>query len=365
MKNIAKRLAGAMIGRLSRKQAERLFKFFLKTKPAIWIPLARQSLFTTKIPEFMPDLVIDRFSKEYLDGTYDILKNRFVDNQFFFVTDSDIFFKKDGIQQISPEIDISTLKIEKKPVFYCAFNSDEKLVGFLKKLKKIEGCVYYTPNVCYPPARYFHRNDTAHAVLLEDSQLEMWKFELADFENILQALEITRNLQGPYVEIGVYQGRSAHLALNYLSRRGLSKFSYLIDTYEGFSYSEARKSADVRWSDTHTDVSIGAVEEFLKDFPQKELIKMNVISEEIPSRLKDVSVCNIDVDMYEAVFSATTKMAPRMAKGGIMIIEDQGHTPFSAGAYLATVEFLESEAGHMFIPIHLYSGQMFLVKVFD
>jgi hypothetical protein len=45
-----------------------------------------------------------------------------------------------------------------------------------------------------------------------------------------------------------------------------------------------------------------------------------------------------------------------------MICEDQGHTPFLAGAYLAIRDFLDSVAGKEFVPIHMASGQMFLIK---
>lgn len=366
MKRVIKKLVRLFIARLNVKTLRRGFLFFLRVRPEVWIPLARQSLYTIHTPDFVKELTIDRFSREDLTALYSQLKDQFYDRQFFFVTDSHIQLNKDGLREIDFGADLSAIFLDKRPVFICAFNSDEKMVQFLKKVKQVDGAVYFTPANGYPTARYFHRDDTARSVLIDESnKKDSTKFELADYENILQAIAITKNLPGPYVEIGVFKGDSARLALRYLKQNGIKKQCYLIDTYEGFSYDEAKTSADARWSGTHIGVSMENVARFLEEFPQKELIKMNVISGEIPPQITDVSICNIDVDMYEAVLAAAMKIAPRMAKGGIIILEDQGHTPALAGAYLATVEFLQSEAGHMFVPIHLYSGQMFLIKVFD
>lgn len=366
MKQVIKKIAQSIIGQLKAKTLRRVFLFFLRARPEVWIPLARKSLYTIHTPDFVKELTIDRFSREDLTALYSQLKDQFQDRQLFFVTDSNITLNKDGLKEMDSSVDLSAISIKKRPVFICAFNSDEKMVRFLQKVKQINGAVYFTPTNGYPTARYFHRDDIARSVLIDESnKKDSTKFELADYENILQAIAITKNLPGPYVEIGVFKGDSARLSLNYFKRCGIEKASYFIDTYEGFSYDEAKQSADARWSGTHLDASMEQAEFFLADFPQKALVKMNVISDDLPEYIWDVSVCNIDVDMYEAVLAAAVKIAPRMAKGGIIILEDQGHTPALAGAYLATVEFLQSEAGHMFVPIHLYSGQMFLIKVFD
>jgi hypothetical protein len=52
-----------------------------------------------------------------------------------------------------------------------------------------------------------------------------------------------------------------------------------------------------------------------------------------------------------------------MSVGGIMICEDAGHTPALIGARLALDNFLKSEQGKFFIPVHMTSGQVFLIRV--
>jgi hypothetical protein len=54
--------------------------------------------------------------------------------------------------------------------------------------------------------------------------------------------------------------------------------------------------------------------------------------------------------MYEAVAAALAKVAPLIAEGGIIIAEDQGHTPLLIGAYVAVQKFLKSPEGGILSP---------------
>ncbi len=73
---------------------------------------------------------------------------------------------------------------------------------------------------------------------------------------------------------------------------------------------------------------------------------------------------NIDVDLYEAVKAAKlTNVATRMVVGGIIIVEDPGHTPALIGSRLALHEFLDSLIAASFMHIYLESGQTFRIKV--
>ncbi len=73
-------------------------------------------------------------------------------------------------------------------------------------------------------------------------------------------------------------------------------------------------------------------------------------------------VANIDVDLYEAVRIALFKVAPKIVRGGIMIVEDPGHTPSLIGSRVALAEFLESSEASPFLPVYMESGQTLLVK---
>jgi hypothetical protein len=74
-----------------------------------------------------------------------------------------------------------------------------------------------------------------------------------------------------------------------------------------------------------------------------------------------IAVANLDVDMYEAVAAGLRKIAPHMLTGGILVLEDAGHTPLLIGAKLALEEFLRDPMGQRFMPLVMGSGQTFLI----
>ena len=244
----------------------------------------------------------------------------------------------------------------------CAFESDQRLVDTLSILKRSDRIYYYCLTRGLPVARYFHRNDLAKKVLLSESSRRRGKFDLPDFEHIIQALDITSGIDGSYVEIGVYKGDSALIALEYMKSTGQTRNSFFLDVFEGFTGNNPESSNDAFWLDSHTDTSLEYVSGLLSPYAGAEIIKTDIIQDQLPDAINPVAVCNIDVDIYEATLACLTKAAARMAKNGIMICEDAGHTPFLGGAYLAVSEFMKSEQGRDFIPLNLLSGQMFFIR---
>jgi hypothetical protein len=248
-------------------------------------------------------------------------------------------------------------------VVVLACNSDELAFDAVQAILKRGGMFYYGADRPFPAARYFHRDEAARIALKESHGANLAKFDLPDFENIAQVIHATRLLAGDYVEIGVYKGSSAYLALSYMGHANIQRRSYFFDTFSGFDYEGTASSVDRSWFNTHTDTSQEAVQKLLAHFAvPHEVIKSNIITDVLPEAIKQIAVCNIDVDMYDAVAAALIKVAPLVVEGGIIIAEDQGHTPLLIGAYVAVREFLESPQGKYFVPIEMLSGQMFLVK---
>jgi hypothetical protein len=311
-------------------------------------------------------LYTTRFDSSHIKPVINRAKKRFDLPEMFIITDRDNLVIDNELKKIDTE-EIDRIKSGgPKKVFICAFESDELLVKTLAKVNKVDNSAYIMPQVYYPTARYFHKNSLAKKVLEEETKIELGKIAIADFENLIQALEITRNVVGDYVEIGCFQGRSSHCVLNYMNQANIFRRKFFIDTFEGITYQEAEDSYDMIWHNAHGDPeksSIEAVKNFLGEYEMVELIKMNIISDELPKHIQKIAVCNIDVDIYEAVAVAMNKVANLVVKGGIMIIEDQGHTPPLGGALLAMHEFFQTDIAKRFVPIHMASGQMFLIKI--
>lgn len=250
--------------------------------------------------------------------------------------------------------------ISDENIFVLIYNKDFEAIKAVNKLTNLN-LKYYSIPQSFPLARYFHINQLAYNVLLEESKYDNWHFCPIDFENIFQALENCKNLDGDYVEIGTFKGNSASAALNYMQKSGINKKSYFLDTFVGFDYEEAYNSEDGLWQNTHKDTSLNEVKNKLAKYNNANIIQKNIIIDELPSEIEKICIANIDVDMYEAVKAALYKVKDKIVKNGIIICEDYGHTPALIGAQKATDEFL-AENPDMFIKIYLNSGQLFLIK---
>ena len=306
------------------------------------------------------ELYKNRFLPRDLNGPIDAINDRFgVDKKIYVVTDTKV-----DLPARFEVIELTALsKIhEEISVFILAFNSDQQLLKAVQAIKMRSNWFYYCPARYLPTSRYFHRNDIAKEILIKERALYLGKFDYADFENIIQALDVTRNVVGDYVEIGVYKGDSGHLALEYMRRAAIQRKSYFFDLFEGFTNEPSGESNDAVWVNTHADTSLQHVSRLLADFENVVIQKLDIIADDLPKDIAQIALCNIDVDMYEAVKCALSKVAPLIPVGGIIILEDQGHTPLLAGAFVASQEFIQSN-NKDFVSIHLTSGQMMLVRI--
>lgn len=254
--------------------------------------------------------------------------------------------------------------IDGPKVLVLLIEDDTALPAILRTVDQIPDCDYFTPRRILPPARFFHRSRAAKSACVRAlaTTAERSHFDPAHFETIMQAIELTRNIPGHYVEVGVYKGGSAYAALAFMEAAGIVRSSWFFDTFEGFVYDAALSSKDATFRNTHADTSRDTVRAALAEFPAARVEKCEIIGQDLPNEIDRIACANVDVDMYEASLVAMRKIAARLSPGGIIVLDDQGHTPHTAGAYRAAVEFVSSNAGLRFMPIHMASGQMLLVN---
>lgn len=245
--------------------------------------------------------------------------------------------------------------------FIVAYNKDYEALLAINELEKNNEKYISLPQAA-PMARYYHIDRDANQTLVEESHNNpRLHYCPVDFENIFQALLATKDLQGDYVEIGVFQGASARATLNYMGKKKINRICWFFDTFEGFSYNEALSSSDAYWQNTHQETSEQLVNDYLLDYKNVNIVKSNIITDKIPREIESIAVCNIDVDIYDAVYEALEKIKDLIVKHGIIIVEDYGHTPMLIGAQKAAKKFIDKYA-HSFTPIYLPSGQLFLIK---
>ena len=302
-------------------------------------------------------------------------------NNIYILTDVDykINFKKIKHLEIKKIKTTENLKKEEieSSFFFILFNSDDQVLPHLKNIIENKGFFksldysYNKPSIDFSRATSYRfvnkkclkaikktfkqKKDTSGSNLTT----------LKTHENICEALEITKNVEGDYIEIGVYEGGSALTALNYLNQINLKKKTYLLDTFEGFNYTDSENSSDVIWHKSHfidnEEKTKFFLRERLKDFSNYELITSNICKDDLPEEIKSISLAHIDVDMYEATLEAIKKVSKRLSKNGIIMCEDPVNTPMLYGSLYAMEIFLKSQEGEGFIKI-FKKNHYFLMK---
>jgi len=299
----------------------------------------------------------------------------FPDKKRYIVSDQPV--PSEQVERIGPVIrDITSLPASEiaESVFYVAFQCDSDALPTLRAIKQHGGI--FVPHMNFAKTDYRFVNRLAHNAMVKTWEKgdSVSHLNTGIHENICEALDLTSNLDGDYVEIGVYRGGSALTALNYLdelaarSVQAPRKKAWLLDTYEGFNYEEAGRSSDTLWSGTHGLYGKEETMRYIRNTIMKdvssdfELVASNICADDLPVSIKKIAVANIDVDMYEATLAALHKVAPLIVQGGIIIAEDPTSTPGLYGALLALDEFMASPAGAPFYKI-FKGSQYYLIKV--
>lgn len=198
-----------------------------------------------------------------------------------------------------------------------------------------------------------------------DQISHLFNSTITTHENLCEGLELTKNVPGDFVEVGVYSGGTALTVLNYLKITGQKRNVYLIDTYDGFNYEASKKSSDAAWYKTHLKQkkTKEEIEKNFKNFNNYELIKSEIIKDNFPEKIEKISLAHIDVDMQEATYESLIKIAKKISIHGIIMCEDSAHTPTCYGAKYAMEKFLKEDGNEdKFLKI-FKKNHYFLVRI--
>lgn len=265
--------------------------------------------------------------------------------------------------------DVDQLKIELSPLplFLVYFLVDSDAILQIEKIKKLGANFLPEPDSKKTPLRF--RNKFYYNTLLKtwDSSDKLSHLKVEVHENLLATLDFIKNLDGYYIEIGVYKGGSAYSALTFLKETNQVRETLFIDTFNGFDYEESRKSFDSEWFGTH---KIDENAEFVMDQVKNSLGAINY-----PFRLQRGNICdkeliktlpnkvaflNIDVDQYEATKSSLEYGYEVVVPKGVILLEGTASTPRLYGAAYALQEFLNSVKGSKFRHLSLSTHDLLI-----
>lgn len=187
-----------------------------------------------------------------------------------------------------------------------------------------------------------------------------------------------KNIQGDIVECGVWKGGSMMAIAETLIGAGdTSRDLYLFDTFEGMPpptendvdiaggsaesllANSSKETAESVWCHATLDV----VREVLGStaYPREKIHYIKgMVEQTIPGSAPDkIALLRLDTDWYESTKHEMEYLFPRLAKGGVLIIDDYGHW---RGARKAIDEYIEKNDVKILLNRIDYTGRI-AVKV--
>jgi len=169
-------------------------------------------------------------------------------------------------------------------------------------------------------------------------------------------------IEGDVFECGVYKGGTAAMMAEVLRRRDSGKQLFLFDSFRGLP--EVDPDKDVHRPGEFADTSTEGVKSYLAD---RGLLRSCVLREGVIPEVfrglesRTIALAHVDVDLYRSVSDSLEFVWPRIAIGGVLIVDDYGF-PSCPGARAAVDEFFVDQAC---VPLCLPTGQAIVFKSTD
>lgn len=181
--------------------------------------------------------------------------------------------------------------------------------------------------------------------------------------NLAWAAKHCLNIEGDFVELGVYKGYSSFVLANYLNFSELKINWFLYDTFEGVpedQQNQTGRQSSYEEKYQRTGLYESVVEKF-KPFKNIKVIKGKV--PDIFERVcpEKIAFLHIDMNSAKAEVGALERLFDRVSPGGIIIFDDYGWI-FYGENKVAEDKFME-ERGYSIM--EMPTGQGFVLKRSD
>ena len=168
-------------------------------------------------------------------------------------------------------------------------------------------------------------------------------------------LSIAVRLAGDVAECGVYKGGTAYLFAELL--RGSGKHLCLFDTFDGMPETNPRE--DVHKKGDFGDTSLADVKSYLAAFEKVEYFPGLIPTTLAAASGRTFCFVHVDLDIYDAILSASEFFYPRVPSGGFVVYDDYGAGD-CPGARKAVDEFYADKPE---VPLVLHTGQCIILKL--
>lgn len=175
---------------------------------------------------------------------------------------------------------------------------------------------------------------------------------------------LDRNIEGDFVECGVWKGGSSLLTSLIFQQRGVqNRAVYLFDTFEGMTpateddvdykgNSGSQMMEDYSdqsgWCYAHLEKVQETFAEHHFDFPVN-FVKGDVVQTLKREKPEQISILRLDTDWYESTMEELVQLYPRLSIGGVLVIDDYGYWE---GARKATDEYFRTVPAPLIIRVN-------------
>ena len=168
------------------------------------------------------------------------------------------------------------------------------------------------------------------------------------------------NLNGAWVECGVYKGGSAMMLTKLIVDKKMDTHFHLFDTFIGMP--SADSVLDIHKKGDFSDVEFENITNRIQAISGEK----NVVTFHrgfIPDTFEDcginkIAFAHVDVDIYQSVYDCCSYIYPRLLASGIIVFDDYGF-PTCPGARKAVDDFFADKPE---VPFVLGTGQVIVFK---
>lgn len=215
----------------------------------------------------------------------------------------------------------------------------------------------YDPELIENTGGFFPKNDQFGRQICD---LVPWETTRRDMLILLIRTIIERNIDGDFIELGVYKGATAKLIHYYAPERKL----HLFDTFEGVpnrSVKLEKKNTGLSISASiFSDTTLDDVKSYISPKNNNIFFYKGNFPESIPDGFADLrfAFVHLDVDLYDPILEGLKFFYPRMNEGGILVIHDYNGW---LGARRA-VDYFFADKQEIPIPMPDKGGSTLIVK---
>ena len=163
---------------------------------------------------------------------------------------------------------------------------------------------------------------------------------------LLEIAESSLKVEGDFVELGCYRWETSVLLEKLLEKQGSEKKLWIYDSFEGLPKKTAEDASVAGDAFKEKELLVSkreVVERFKRARLKLPIIKKGFFENLDPEKdlPREIAFAFLDGDLYNSIKTSLKLVAPKLAKGGVMVVHDYNN-PELPGSARAVDEFLRA-----------------------